>query len=82
MDRFLVNMAIIRVNFNKKGTGILDNYMPLVHEALKNIDSDVVSVDQFKEKFIEISEFDIPTGSVLSLLKRATDKYGLLKKFS
>ncbi|MBZ5488956.1 hypothetical protein HW452_15640 [Halomonas aquamarina] len=42
--------------------------------------ADVFSVDEFKEKFIEIAEFKIPTGAVLSLLKRATNKYQLLEK--
>ncbi|WPL12667.1 hypothetical protein [Thiorhodovibrio litoralis] len=80
MDRFLVNMAVVRVNWDKKGSDILDNYIPLVHEALDKISADVFSVDEFKEKFVEIAEFKIPTGAVLSLLKRATNKYQLLEK--
>ncbi|KAB0676134.1 hypothetical protein F3X87_16020 [Aeromonas caviae] len=80
MDRFLVNMAIVRVNWNKNGTDLLDNYMPLVHEALDKMDGDVFSVDIFKEKFIEISEFKIPTGAAISLIKRAIHKHDLLEK--
>ncbi|MEH6639044.1 MAG: hypothetical protein V7717_07230 [Porticoccaceae bacterium] len=80
MDRFLVNMAVVRVNLDRKGTDILDNYMPLVHETLSNMESNVFSVDEFKAKFAEIAEFKIPTGAVLSLLKRATSKYDLLSK--
>ncbi|WP_114192108.1 hypothetical protein [Edaphovirga cremea] len=80
MDRFLVNMAVVRVNWDTKGSDILDNYIPLVHEALDKMNEDVFSVDDFKKKFIEISEFKIPTGAVLSLLKRATTKYQLLEK--
>ena len=80
MDRFLVNMAIVKVNFDQKGTAFLDNYIPLVHEALDKIEGDVFSVDEFKNKFTEIAEFDIPTGAILSLLKRAERKYSLLLK--
>lgn len=80
MDRFLVNMAVVRVNWDKKGSDILDNYIPLVHETLGMMTVDVFSVDEFKEKFVEIAEFKIPTGAVLSLLKRATNKYQLLEK--
>jgi len=80
MDRFLVNMAVVRVNWDKKGSDILDNYIPLVHEALDKMNADIFSVDEFKEKFVEIAEFKIPTGAVLSLLKRATNKYQLLEK--
>lgn len=80
MDRFLVNMAVVRVNWDKQGSDILDNYVPLVHETLDKMSADVFSVDEFKAKFVEIAEFKIPTGAVLSLLKRATDKYQLLEK--
>lgn len=80
MDRFLVNMAIVKVNFDKKGVDILDNYMPLVHETLNNMENDIFSINDFKVKFIDIAEFKIPTGAILSLLKRAENKYELLKK--
>lgn len=80
MDRFLVNMAIIRVNWDQKGNSILDNYIPLIEEALRQIDGDVFSLEQFKSKFVEISDFEIPTGAVLSLLKRAENKYKLIYK--
>lgn len=80
MDRFLVNMAIVKVNFDKKGVDILDNYIPLVHETLNIMDNDIFSVNDFKLKFVNIAEFKIPTGAVLSLLKRAENKYGLLQK--
>ena len=33
MDRFLINMAIIKVNWNRSRSDLLDNYIPLVHEA-------------------------------------------------
>ncbi|ENV3697877.1 hypothetical protein ACFJ47_003742 [Vibrio cholerae] len=80
MDRFLVNMAIVKVNFDKSGADILDNYIPLVRETLDALDNEVVSVDDFKMKFTEISEFKMPTGAILSLLKRAEKKYSLLEK--
>lgn len=80
MERFIVNMAIIRVNLDKNRSDILDNYIPLVHEALNTIESDVFSVDEFKQKFIELAEFKIPTGAILSLLKKSVNKYGLLEK--
>lgn len=80
MDRFLVNMAIIKVNFEKSGTDILDNYMPLVSEALSNISSETFSTDDFKKELTKIAEFNIPTGAILSLLKRAEKKHKLLTK--
>ncbi|WP_019601851.1 hypothetical protein [Teredinibacter turnerae] len=80
MDKFLVNMAIVRVNLDRKGQDILDNYIPLVHETLANMENDIFSVDEFKTRFVEIAEFSIPTGAVLALLKRAMKKYELLIK--
>lgn len=73
-------MAIIKVNFDKKGTDFIDNYIPLVREALDKLESDTFSLDQFKIKFIEIAEFKIPTGAILSLLKRSENKYKLLER--
>lgn len=75
-------MAIVKVNFDKKGVDILDNYIPLIHETLNSMDNDIFSVDDFKLKFVAIAEFKIPTGAILSLLKRAENKYGLLQKQS
>ncbi|MCW4151220.1 hypothetical protein OM427_16960 [Halomonas sp. 18H] len=80
MNRFLVNMAVVRVNWDKKGSDILDNYIPLVHETLDGMPEDIFSIDEFKAKFVDIAEFKIPTGAVLSLLKRASQKYQLLEK--
>ena len=80
MDRFLVNMAVVRVNWDKNRSDILDNYIPFVHESLDNMESDIFSVDDFKEKFIEIAEFKVPTGAIVSLLKRATNKHKLLNQ--
>lgn len=80
MDRFLVNMAVVRVNWDKNGSDILDNYIPFVHEALDKMEQDIFSVDDFKKKFIEIAEFKVPTGAIISLLKRASKKHKLLEQ--
>ncbi|MCI5157164.1 MAG: hypothetical protein D3906_01765 [Candidatus Electrothrix sp. AUS1_2] len=80
MDRFLVNMAIVRVNWDRNRSDILDNYIPLVHEALNKLNDATFSIDDFKEKFMEIAEFSIPTGAIISLLNRSMKKYGMLEK--
>lgn len=80
MDRFLVNMAIVRVNWDQNRSDILDNYIPLVHESLNKINNATFSIDEFKEKFIEIAEFSIPTGAIISLLNRSMKKYRILEK--
>lgn len=82
MDRFLVNMAVVKVNWDTKGNDILDNYIPFVHEALDKMEANIFSANDFKEKFIEIAEFKIPTGAVFSLLKRASKKHQLIEKQS
>lgn len=80
MEKFLVNMAVVKVNWDQSQQDILDNYIPLVSYTLYQHPSDIVSLEEFKEKFRELAEFDIPTGAIISLLKRASKKHGLLQK--
>lgn len=75
-------MAIIRVNWDKRGMTFLDNYMPLVCDVLDKTEKDIFSVNDFAEKFKEVAEFNIPTGAVISLLKRATLRHQLLERQS
>jgi len=80
MDKFLVNMAVIKVNWDTSQGDILDNYIPLIGYTLLHTTEDVVSVEEFKVRFREVAEFDIPTGAIITLLKRASKKYGYIKK--
>ena len=73
-------MAVIRVNWDQKGASFLDNYVPFVHEALDRLETDIFSIDDFKNNFKEIAEFSIPTGALLSLLKHAERKYELIER--
>jgi len=80
MDKFLVNMAVVKVNWDTSQGDILDNYIPLIGYVLRHTTEDVVSVEEFKTKFREVAEFDIPTGAIITLLKRALKKYRYIEK--
>ena len=80
MDKFLVNMAVVKVNWDKSRGDILDNYIPLIGYTLRQMDEDVFSVEDFKTKFRKVAEFAVPTGAVITLLKRASKKYGYLER--
>ncbi|MCW8955552.1 MAG: hypothetical protein OQL09_01615, partial [Gammaproteobacteria bacterium] len=80
MDKFLVNMAVVKVNWDTSQGDILDNYIPLIGYTLLSTVEDVLSVEEFKIRFREAVEFDIPTGAIITLLKRASKKYGYIEK--
>ncbi len=82
MENFLVNMAVIKVNWDRTGQAILDNYIPLVAYALKRYKHDVISLEDFRDEFRKVAEFEIPTAAVGTLLKRASRKYDFIKKDS
>jgi len=71
MDKFLVNMAVVKVNWDKSQGDILDNYIPLIAYALSKMEDETISVEEFKGTFRAVAEFDIPTGAIITLLKRA-----------
>lgn len=80
MDKFLVNMAVVKVNWDKSQGDILDNYIPLIGYALRQMDEDIFSVEDFKTEFRKVAEFEVPTGAIITLLKRASKKYGYLER--
>lgn len=80
MNRFLVNMAVVKVNWDRSGTGVLDNYIPLVMYTLSQTQEETLSLDDFRSKFLSIAEFNMPTGAIVSLLKRAEKRYLVLSK--
>lgn len=80
MDKFLVNMAVIKVNWDRSEGDILDNYIPLIAHALSTSPEETVSLEEFRKRFRSIADFDIPTGAIVTLLKRSAKKYGYIEK--
>ena len=80
MEKFFVNMAIVKVNWDSSEKDLLDNYIPLVAYALKVYKYDVISLEDFKGEFRKVAEFEMPTGAIASLLKRASKRHGFLTK--
>ncbi len=80
MENFLVNMAVVKVNWDSSQKDLLDNYIPLVAYTLKVYNYDIISLENFKSEFKNVAEFDIPTGAIASLLKRASKRYGFITR--
>lgn len=81
MNRLIVNMAVVKVNWDQSASApFLDNYLPLVLHALKELESDEISTHEFKIKFEAIADFRIPQNVILVLLNRVIKKYEAIKK--
>jgi len=80
VEKFLVNMAIVKVNWDSSEKDLLDNYIPLVAYVLKNYCNDIISLEEFKGEFTKVAEFEMPTGAIASLLKRASKRHRFIKK--
>ncbi len=81
MEKFLINMAIVKVNWDVSSRNILDNYIPLVGYAVKCCDGDIVALEDVEAKLRDIADFTIPREAIIILLKRATSPhYRYIKK--
>ena len=79
MENFLVNMAVVKVNWDKGGQTILDNYIPLLAYTLKSYAHEIISLEDCKAAFAKVAEFKMPTAALATLLKRAIKKYSIVK---
>lgn len=73
-------MAIVKVNWDSSEKDLLDNYIPLVAYILKIYRNDIISLEDFKNQFAKVAEFEMPTGAIASLLKRASKRHGFITK--
>jgi len=80
VEKFLVNMAIVKVNWDSSEKDLLDNYIPLVAYVLKIYRNEFISLEDFKDEFTKVAEFEMPTGAIASLLKRASKRHRLITK--
>lgn len=81
MEKFLINMAIVKVNWDVSQQSPIDTYMPLIGHAISKCGSDIISRDEVSKILDEIAEFNIPQGALTVLLNRAAKaKYKYVKK--
>ena len=79
MNRFLVNLAIIKVNWDRSQSDLLDNYMPLLSYAISSLSTDIVSAVEIRKKIAAVADITLPYSAVITLLKRAESKrYGFV----
>jgi len=71
----LTSLAILKVNWDERGRkSYLDNFMPFVEEALRELETNDVSSPRLQERLHQLTGLEIPQGVVRTLLKRARDE--------
>ena len=81
MENFLINMAIVKVNWDVSQQSPIDTYLPLIGYAISKCKSDIISYDEISQILDEVAEFSIPKGALTVLLNRsAKAKYKYVKK--
>lgn len=80
-DRVLINLAIVKSNWDQNHRSILDNFMPIVGTAMSLLEEEEISEADLKIKIEEFSGFKIPSGAISVLIRRSTKKqYGFATK--
>lgn len=80
MERLLINMAIVKVNWDRSGADLLENYIPLLAHVLWECEGATISLQELKSFFRDTAEFDIPIAALGTLVKRAIKKHGFLTR--
>jgi hypothetical protein len=72
-------MAILKVNYDQRGSDYISNFVPFVAEALRLSDSDLVSLADVQARVREAFGLNIPREALKTILARAV-KAGFAKK--
>jgi hypothetical protein len=68
----LTSLAILKVNWDERDRkNYLDNFMPFVEEALRELKTDDVTSPELQESLHQLTGLEIPQGVVRTLLGRA-----------
>ncbi len=80
-DRVLINLAIIKTNWDEDQSSILDNFMPIIGCAIQQLPDQEISEIELKQKVEEFSGFKIPGGALSVLIRRASkERYGYVMR--
>lgn len=80
MERLLINMAIVKVNWDRSGADLLENYIPLLAYALSECSTETASLSEIRTHFRQVAEFEVPTAALGTLVKRAAKRHGFLTR--
>lgn len=80
MERLLINMAIVKVNWDRSGADLLENYIPLLAYALSECSGTTASLSEIRTHFRQVAEFEVPTAALGTLVKRAAKRHGFLTR--
>ncbi|SDH11373.1 hypothetical protein [Propionivibrio dicarboxylicus] len=80
MERLLINMAIVKVNWDRSGADLLENHIPLLAYALSECTATTASLSEIRTHFRQVAEFEVPTAALGTLVKRAAKRHGFLTR--
>lgn len=74
IEKSLVSLAILKVNWDAKGADYIENFVPFVAESLRLAEGDVVSLAVLQESIKNEFGLCIPHGALKTILTRASRK--------
>lgn len=77
----LVSLAILKVNWDRLGRDYIENFVPFIAEALRQIADDVVSLPLLQKDLRERFGLDLPLNPLRQVLQRAA-KQGFVRRQS
>lgn len=78
MSTALVGMAILKVNYDKRGRDLLDNFLPLAADRLLHSGAQGVSIPDLRRAIADEYGIAIPGGVLKTIVKRCA-KQGLVR---
>lgn len=75
----LTSLAILKVNFDRKGKDTLDNFLPFIADRIYELDHEVVALPELQEAVRREYGLLIPANVIKTLTKRCI-KMGLLER--
>lgn len=70
-DQTLSSLAILKVNFDQRGQDYIDNFVPFVVDALRQVNTTGTTAAQAQKSIHDTFGIAIPQGAVATVLRRA-----------
>jgi len=80
-NRAYINLAIVKINWDRQQNSLADNFMPLIGSAIKSLEDDEISEVEIRRYVLEYFGFKIPYAAISTLLRKSSnDKYKYAEK--
>lgn len=76
-NSIITSLAILKVNFDELQKDYIENFVPLVAEAIRVLDDDYITTPTVKDKLIQLFKIDLPQNVIKTLFRRL-EKYNYI----